>query len=469
MVRPDTLSRTVFIKSSMTVGSIYAAFAVLSLAPLLVLGVPPIWTQPEQVHLSYPGVPGSMVVTWTTFSETESEVEYSLMGGRLFELLAKGDTTLFVDSGTEKRKMYIHRVTLTGLKPAATYVYHCGSDEGWSDVFSFTAFNDSTRFSPRFALYGDMGNENPQSLSRLQKETQLGMYDVILHIGDIAYDMDEDNARIGDEFMRQIQSIAAYIPYMTCPGNHESAYIIRGRFSLPLISNFSNYRNRFSMPGQTESLWYSWNLGSAHIISLSTEVYFFLEFGQELLFKQYEWLKKDLEEANKPENRATHPWIITMGHRPMYCSDDDQDDCTQFDSYVRRGRNDTKPPAPGLEDLLYRYGVDLELWAHEHTYERLWPVYGDKVYNGSFEQPYVNPKAPVHIVTGSAGCRERTDKFSPNPKPWSAFRSTDYGYTRMQVFNNTHLYLEQVSDDQYGKVIDSMWLVKEKHGFSAWF
>lgn len=39
----------------------------------------------------------------------------------------------------------------------------------------------------------------------------------------------------------------------------------------------------------------SWNLGSAHIISLSTEVYFYLEFGLELLFKQYEWLKKDLE------------------------------------------------------------------------------------------------------------------------------------------------------------------------------
>uniref|UniRef100_A0A673C9Q9 Purple acid phosphatase n=1 Tax=Sphaeramia orbicularis TaxID=375764 RepID=A0A673C9Q9_9TELE len=408
------------------------------------------------IGLSVTGVPGSMEVTWTTFNKTESLVEYGLVGGRLFEMTSKGYSTLFVDSGHEKRHMYIHRVILTGLKPAATYLYHCGSDEGWSDVFSFTALNDSTCFSPKFALYGDLGNENPQSLARLQKETQLGMYDVILHIGKF-HTEPYDNARIGDEFMRQIQSIAAYVPYMTCPGNHEAAY------------NFSNYRNRFSMPGQTESLWYSWNLGSAHIISLSTEVYFYLEFGKELLFKQYEWLKKDLEEANLPENRAVRPWIITMGHRPMYCSDDDLDDCTRFDSYVRLGRNDTKPPAPGLEDLFYRYGVDLELWAHEHTYERLWPVYGDKVYNGSSEQPYVNPKAPVHIITGSAGCREKTDTFNPNPKEWSAFRSTDYGYTRMQVVNTTHLYLEQVSDDQYGKVIDSIWVVKEKHGFSAWF
>lgn len=39
----------------------------------------------------------------------------------------------------------------------------------------------------------------------------------------------------------------------------------------------------------------SWNLGSAHIISLSTEVYFYLQFGLELLFRQYEWLKQDLE------------------------------------------------------------------------------------------------------------------------------------------------------------------------------
>lgn len=418
--------------------------------------VPPIGTQPEQVHISYPGIKNSVVVTWSTSNKTESIVEYSLWGEALFSQKAKGNYTIFTDGGPENRTMYIHRVTLTDLRPGSAYVYHCGSDAGWSDVFYFTSLNESLRFNPRFALFGDMGNENPQSLSRLQKETQIGMYDVILHIGDFAYDMHEDNGRIGDEFMKQIESIAAYVPYMTCPGNHEWAY------------NFSHYRYRFSMPGHTENLWYSWNIGPAHIISFSTEVYFYLEYGLDLLFRQYEWLKKDLEEANRPEQRAERPWIITMAHRPMYCSNDDGDDCTRFESYVRRGRNDTKPIAPGLEDLFYKNGVDLELWAHEHTYERLWPVYDYKVYNGSVEEPYVNPKAPVHIITGSAGCREKHDGFIPKPRSWSAFRSTDYGYTRMHLINSTHLYLEQVSDDQYGKVIDEIMLVKETHGPDAW-
>ena len=41
--------------------------------------------------------------------------------------------------------------------------------------------------------------------------------------GDMAYNMDDDNARCGDDYMNSIESIAAYIPYMTCPGNHENA------------------------------------------------------------------------------------------------------------------------------------------------------------------------------------------------------------------------------------------------------
>lgn len=51
----------------------------------------------------------------------------------------------------------------------------------------------------------------------------VGLYDAIIHVGDFAYDMNSDNARVGDEFMNQIQSIAAYVPYQVCPGNHEEA------------------------------------------------------------------------------------------------------------------------------------------------------------------------------------------------------------------------------------------------------
>lgn len=36
-----------------------------------------------------------------------------------------------------------------------------------------------------------MGNVNAQSLPQLQKETLLGYYDAILHVGDFAYNMDD--------------------------------------------------------------------------------------------------------------------------------------------------------------------------------------------------------------------------------------------------------------------------------------
>ena len=89
----------------------------------------------------------------------------------------------------------------------------------------------------------------------------------------------------------------------------------------------------------------------------------------------------------------------------------------------------------------------MTLWAHEHSYERLWPIYDHKNMNGSIEEPYRNPKSPVHITTGSAGCKEIHDPFRKSTNI-SAFRSDDYGYSRMQVYNSTHLHFEQISVDQ---------------------
>ena len=171
---------------------------------------------------------------------------------------------------------------------------------------------------------------------------------------------------------------------------------------------------------------------------------------------------ENFETAQKAQaNRANVPWIVTMGHRPMYCSNKDSDDCTKYESLIRGGL--PLMHAYALEPLFYKAGVDLELWAHEHSYERMWPLYNRTVYNGT-NQPYTDPVAPVHIVTGSSGCQENTDAFILNTPPWSAFRSSDYGFSRMTVHNASHLYFEQVSDDQEGKVIDSFWLRKSHHG-----
>jgi len=187
-------------------------------------------------------------------------------------------------------------------------------------------------------------------------------------------------------------------------------------------SNFSNYRARFNMPGETDSLWYSFNLGPVHFVSFSTEVYYFLSYGFKLLTKQFEWLERDLAEANLPENRAKRPWIITYGHRPMYCSDDKEYDCnSQLETYIRQGLPMLK--WFGLEDLFYKHGVDVEIFAHEHFYTRLWPIYDYKVYNGSAEAPYTNPKAPIQIITGSAGCKEEREPFSNDLPIWNAYHS----------------------------------------------
>ncbi|KAI8432465.1 hypothetical protein MSG28_004852 [Choristoneura fumiferana] len=346
------------------------------------------YCQPEQVHIAFGEKSNDIVVTWSTFNDTEgSFVQY---GVGVMSRQAAGSSSLFRDGGKARREQYIHRVTLPDLQYNTTYVYHAGSEYGWSELFSFHVPPQGTQWPVRAAIYGDMGNKNAHSLSYLQDEAERGHFDLILHVGDFAYDMHDDDGKRGDQFMRQIQPLAAMVPYMTCPGNHEATY------------NFSNYRARFSMPGGTESMFYSFDLGPLHIVSISTEYYYFLQFGARMLFTQYAWLQQDLAEANKEENRKVRPWIVLMGHRPMYCSNSDDIDCS-FD-------------------------------------------------------------APVHVVTGSAGCQEEHSNFNVTRPAWSAFRTEAYGYTRLLAHNTTHLYIEQVDVEQQGKVVDSFWLIKDHHG-----
>jgi len=41
--------------------------------------------------------------------------------------------------------------------------------------------------------------------------------------------------------------------------------------------------------------YFSWDVGNAHFVIFSTEVYFYTEYGVELIGEQYNWLEQDLK------------------------------------------------------------------------------------------------------------------------------------------------------------------------------
>ena len=129
--------------------------------------------------------------------------------------------------------------------------------------------------------------------------------------------------------------------------------------------------------------------------------------------RQYSWLQNDLAGVD----RGLTPWVVVYGHRPMYCTNSDRDDCTAYETRTRTGLPLLKwwP----LEPLLAQHGVDLAgerregerevlltlsifpVWAHEHSYERLLPTYNRKVVpSPDPAAPYSQPRATVHITTG---------------------------------------------------------------------
>merc|ERR1712093_386978 len=80
--------------------------------------------------------------------------------------------------------------------------------------------------------------------------------------------------------MNWMQNISASKPLMVSPGNHESEChspncILSGKASS--LSNFSAFNARWHMPSAESgqhgghNMWYSWNFGPVHFVSIDTE------------------------------------------------------------------------------------------------------------------------------------------------------------------------------------------------------
>ena len=85
----------------------------------------------------------------------------------------------------------------------------------------------------KFVVYGDMGVENDQCLDAISEFSKKNDVDLIWHVGDLCYDLCENNGTHTDDWMNLVEPLAASVPYMVIPGNHESNF------------NFTHYERNF--------------------------------------------------------------------------------------------------------------------------------------------------------------------------------------------------------------------------------
>uniref|UniRef100_A0AC35UGJ1 Metallophos domain-containing protein n=1 Tax=Rhabditophanes sp. KR3021 TaxID=114890 RepID=A0AC35UGJ1_9BILA len=147
---------------------------------------------------------------------------------------------------------------------------------------------------------------------------------MIIHLGDLAYDLHSEDGNVGDTFMDEMEPLIATKPYMVIAGNHEFDW---------RATNFANYEKRFNMPldGDQKNQYYSFNAGPISFVGISSEFYgFFYDFGIQPVLDQYSYLEKKFQSINA--DRGDHPWLITFHHRPFYCSNADSTECDAFEN-----------------------------------------------------------------------------------------------------------------------------------------
>ena len=409
---------------------------------------------PEQIHLSHKK-DGVVNVEWVTPYIPKGTTYLQWGDENNLSFSFESNPLSFIDGGSENRTIYTYLATMSNLESNTKYHYRVGGDyDDWSDILSMKT--PPKDYPLRIFWYGDLGTEHPDSISieKIQDEIVNNNVDMVIHVGDFAYDMNDQNGRTGDLFMNSIEPIASAIPYMVCLGNHESAY------------NFSHYTYRFRGQPSTNKLpeitgqvgmpnnWYfSYDVGEVHFIAFSTEIYF--DYS-DLIEEQYNWIKEDLQNLDRQKTK----WVLLYGHRPMYCSCDT--DCDFSAEFIRNGINGKY----GIEELAYQFKIDIVIFGHEHNYERMYAIYQNKTITKEINGFMYNPSAPVNIVTGSAGSKEYKEPFDRPQPDLTAFRTTGFSYSRMTIYNDSAILWEQILTDTtqppelLGKVIDYFWLIK---------
>lgn len=455
--------------------------------------------EPVQFRIAFAGSKAgeSAAVSWNTYGQISGEptLRYGLDPDNLSKS-ASGKSTTYATSTT-----WNHHVLLEGLQPDTVYYYRVeGADASTAKHFK-TAIAPGTNKEFQFAAAIDLGVMGEYGLSTWvgkgaayplkegEKNTidslldEFDNYDFLLHPGDIAYSDYWLKEQIGgylprtsieegvyvyeallNTYYQQMEEITAYKQYMVSPGNHEANCDNGGTsdkannitYTADICfegqTNFTGLREHFRMPSEESGgvgpMWYSFDYGLVHYVSINTETDFedapsstgmrSGEFGAP--GEQLAWLRADLAKVDREKT----PWVIVSGHRPWYVDAKGKNVCTKCQN--------------AFEDIFVEYNVDLYLTGHVHLYNRMHPIAKGVIDPNGLN----NPSSPWYIVNGAAGHYDGLDPAEHLGHDYIGYELEGaYGWSLFTVHNCSHLSHEFVFSENNTRV-DKQTLFKDR-------
>ena len=381
---------------------------------------PPVLTRGPYLQM---GNQTSIIIRWRTDIACDSRITW----GTVF-----GTYPNTVDSAASTTE---HQVQISGLAADSKYYYTVGStttllEATASNYFTTLPLSTSTR-KIKVLAFGDCGNNSANQ--RDVRDAFISYAgtnniepDAWLLIGDNAYNGGLDGEYTSNFFNIYNSNLLKYLKLYPSPGNHDynNSASNQGLRNLP-------YYNQFTMPtlgevggvaSNTEAF-YSYDIGDVHFVSLdsygrengNTTRLYDTAFGN----TQADWLRNDLAANNKK-------WTIVYMHHPPYTKGSHN--------------SDTESELINMHDkipaILERFGVDLVISGHSHSYERSFLIkdlYG-------LSSSYV---PATHLVSGSSARYNGTANSCP------------YNYQSGQVKHGT-VYVVTGSAGQLGGTTGSL-------------
>ena len=230
--------------------------------------------------------------------------------------------------------------------------------------------------------------------------------------------------------------------------------IVIGEHDFDANKNTSNdtrlmdYVNRFNLTNP----YYSFNHGNVHFLAMSSIIPFSNQTIQYRLLRdesnQHDFISNDLYAAS--QNKSIQ-WIVVYLYKPMYTSPS------------------LHPSQDSLRDVYHPlfdyYGVDLVLQAHNHNYQRSYPLRFNQTNSSTpiitdrNNSVYINPNGTIFMIVGTGGA----DQYKLLGKsPYTVTQFQRYGFVNIDVVDNGTRLIGTFYDSLDGNAKDNFTIIKKR-------